>query len=354
MGKKRRRFIGIVVRVMVVVLLVTNWGFANNENRIYKRTVSINGKSVVFTDEIKEGSLRICTYTRNDESQGITNYSELDELLIALGFDREQLSTISSSSYERFASASVIRVITRYERVNDITGETFPVDRETAITESEAINAQKISNIVDKHGKKETDTKGSGTNQDAYRKVTFSYTQLSGGQFHFLTSIQWLVMPSVRDVDSVGSCAMNCTVDPNNRTGSYQYQYTTYNLNTNQTTNSTSGIYTIGNAYKKNKSEGSWYGSAGIFNLPSDITTDDYIICYTKYIASYSYDGHVNLPTLETYFNAIGTHSHAIVSSLFSDVAINIGGMTFASITLSGFLTYKQDLNVEFEIHYIP
>ncbi len=114
-----------------------------------------------------------------------------------------------------------------------------------------------------------------------------------------------------------------------------------------------SGDITITN--KKNAVNGNWYGSAGIFNLPNDPGgSGGTSVMHTDLKAYYEYQGHVSEPNTESYFNTVGTYSHATIGlSVSPSISIDTSGSASASIGLSIFAD-TDTRNAEREIHYIP
>jgi len=82
----------------------------------------------------------------------------------------------------------------------------------------------------------------------------------------------------------------------------------------------------------QNKINGNWYGSAAVYNIPND--SYGYGTYYSKLRTYFEYYGHAN----SSYFNSVGTYSHATIAIAFSpSVSIDTGGNVSASIGLSIF-----------------
>lgn len=161
----------------------------------------------------------------------------------------------------------------------------------------------------------------------------------------------WLTMPFFRVYDSIGSCAMNGTVTPNTSSG--KFWYTTKTFNMGNVSSIPSGNITITN--RTNKTNGNWYGSAGIFNLPNDPGGSAGItVMHTDLKAYYEYKGHVTQPTIASYFNTVGTYSHATIGlSVSPSISIDTSGTASASISLSLFAD-TDVRNAEREIYHRP
>ena len=121
-----------------------------------------------------------------------------------------------------------------------------------------------------------------------------------------------------------------------------------------QTTTTQTGNISSGNL--KNAVNGNWYGSAGILNLPADSYGDTISTLCKNYKAHYEYQGHVSSPSVESYFNTIGSYSHATIAVSASSPSVSISlstGEVSASIGLA--ITGAKDTrSAETEIHYVP
>lgn len=158
-------------------------------------------------------------------------------------------------------------------------------------------------------------------------------------------------MPFFRGYDSIGACAMNGTITPNTSYGKYSYNTKTFNMG--NVTTIPSGDITITD--KENAVNGNWYGSAGIFNLPNDPGgSGGTSVMHTDFTAYYEYKGHVSQPNIESYFNTVGSYSHATLGlSTDPSISIDTSGTASASIGLS-LVSLTDVRNAEREIHYIP
>ena len=371
MKKFKQIFTAIISMVLVIAMAGTSCTFADssfseNKHAESVETIQIGEETITITGYETKDKQSVRVYKRDDTAAGLTEKEDIIELLLALGIRPDMIETIPDTSFERFAIAKEIRVAVGYEKINEESGESSFVEKTVAESEAARLQEQVLEDFIKQNtgqnhsnsSNKNPDiinTRASGTNGDSYRTITFTTTYLGNGAYHYFTNVKWLNMPAVRWYDSLGACAMNNTVTPSSRTGIYQYKYTTVNYATGNVTNSTSGIYTLANAYKKNQVNGNWYGSAGVFSLPQDYETDDYGVTYYDYQATYAYDGHYTDYTNPGYFNAIGTHSHSTSYLVSSNPAITISfGVAGFSASLTLNTVYKQDYSVEDEINYLP
>ena len=180
-------------------------------------------------------------------------------------------------------------------------------------------------------------------------RVFYLVSYLGDAAYYFSTDARWLSMPLFRGYDSIGSCAQNATVIPG--TGNGYVEYDIAEIINGKTRRSSDG-YDISNC--KNAVNGSWYGSAGVFNLPNDSHIGNISTMYSNFKAHYEYEGHVTHPNTSSYFNTIGAYDHSKLRLSFSpSVSIDMNGDFSASIGLA--ITSSTDTRgVELEIHYIP
>ncbi len=164
------------------------------------------------------------------------------------------------------------------------------------------------------------------TYEDSYMRVFYLVSYLGNSAYNFSTDARWLTMPFFRGYDSIGACAMNGTVTPGTESGWVSYDITEF-IGGNSTTDS--DRYDISN--RKRAVKGNWYGSAGIFNLPTDRHIGDTSTIYKNFKAHYEYEGHAN----STYFNTIGSYDHSKLRlNLAPSASIDLNGDFSASIGL--------------------
>lgn len=103
---------------------------------------------------------------------------------------------------------------------------------------------------------------------DSYMEIAHTAAHKRSGKYLFTTDATWLTMPLFRNYDSIGSCAMDCTVTPNTAKGtvSYDIAYVMAETTYDSDEEPISDIQT--------KTPNGWAGVAGIFDLPDNVVTD--------------------------------------------------------------------------------
>lgn len=280
-------------------------------------------------------------YQNNDAHMSKDNlYLVLEEL----GLEEDNLENISEEIFDIFEASSLIvstTVYTKYDENNNLTY----LDEETALKEVSELKELQKNNIAQ-------GIATAATYKDSYMKVVYTAAYSGNGAYLFTTDASWLTMPFFRGYDSIGSCAMNATVTNSTRSGYYSFDRTLI-VSGKQTTTTVTNNFSSSDF--KNAVNGNWYGSAALINLPGDSYENTISTLYDNFKAHYQYQGHVNSPKVESYFNTIGTYSHATLAiSVTPSVGINIStGDVSASIGLS--VAGSVDTrSAELEIHYKP
>lgn len=168
---------------------------------------------------------------------------------------------------------------------------------------------------------------------DSYMEIAHTAAHKRSGKYLFTTDATWLTMPLFRNYDSIGSCAMDCTVTPNTAKGTVSYDIA-YVMAGSQTTYDSdeepiSDIQT--------KTTNGWAGVAGIFDLPDNVVTD-YVggmdIIYSNVQAHLEYYGHIASPGESRWFNSIATYDHSVfnLNTSYPSIGIDFNGDVSASI----------------------
>lgn len=313
-----------------------------------------NGYNFNIFEETDENLQTTRTYVRPDV-QTCDVSDKIDEtkaLLVALGMNEDAIDNLSASGLQNFANGSTISVTTSYIKY-DKEGNATYLPENVAVMEATQLQNQRRQSFISGISPYSTPDY-EGSTEDGYLLVTYAVTDTSNsshpGRFFFSTDAEWLAMPVFRGKDSLGSCAMDCTVSNETRYGNYSYDVLTNN-----------GVDTIydedgGDITNiQNKPEGNWYGSAGIFNLPNDVQGLGISIMYENFAAHFEYEGYVTSPSESRNFNTVGSYSHSTMSlSINPSLSIDLGsGDVSASIGLS-VVDGEDRASVEFTVHYIP
>lgn len=183
---------------------------------------------------------------------------------------------------------------------------------------------------------------------------TVAYQDNDPGCYLFSTDANWLVMPEMRGTDSIGSCYQDGTVDFTSRSGYYKYTVKNINMITGATNASNKKVNLTSSKFNDANANGGFYGSVGLVSLPSDTEMNATYTVNVDYEAHYEYKGHLRHPSLETYFNSIGTYSHNYVTLTVNptiEISLTPGLNLGATI---GIVKGSENTSAGGEVHYIP
>lgn len=348
-----------IVLSLVMLLSMSVTAFASDTGTTETQlTVVQDGYSFSITEKITAEYAVVRTFYNDDSStRSATDLNKTKALLISLGMKEKAVSKLTTETLQDFADSSYIVVSTSYTKFDEEAGVSTAVSKTTALAEASAIQAAKESAFIQNaqnaltRGLKDNESDVPGEFIDSYMEITHAAAYQGEGLYLFTVDATWLTMPFFRGYDSIGSCAMNGTVTPNTRSGYYSYD-TLMVDSLGRITRSSTGDLNITN--KQNDTNGNWYGSAGIVNLPNDAASEYSSIMHSNFEAHYQYKGHVNYPELMSWFNSVGTYDHATIGISFSpSVSIEVGGNVSASIGLNIFASVDSR-PAEIEINHIP
>ena len=355
--KHFKKLVSVALSAVTVMGMSVTAFAAEPQTSEIEKTISANGYDFTVTEHTAPDYSVSRTYTKSMMTRSATTEDETRAMLLALGMNEDEINAIPADTLQDFANGKEVTVVTSYTKRNETANTTVGLPEETALTSAAALSEEQENYILENQqgiatcGEKPNNSTTAGVFEDSYMKITHSAINQGNGSYKFTVNATWLTMPFFRGYDSIGSCAMNGTVTPNTSSGKYWYTTKTYYLG--KVTSTPSGNITITN--KSNAVNGNWYGSAGIFNLPNDPgSSNGTTVLHTDLKAYYEYKGHVSKPKAESYFNTVGTYSHATVGISFSpSISIDTTGTASASIGLSLFAD-KDVRNAEREIHYRP
>lgn len=333
--------------------------FAVNENNYVKhKTIKTNGYSFDITEKTDNNYSIIRTYTKDiANNKSSKDLDETKALLVSLGMDEDSVDELYTDTLYTFADSLNIGVTTTYTKYDEENNTSTPVSESVAKAEASKFQSEyesslrEMSQNISNFSTNIKKAAKSAVYKDSYMKVTHAVAYKGSGSYLFSVNTEWLTMPIFRGRDSIGSCAMNCTVTPNTAKGYYSYKTTTAdNLGHVRTTNS--GKVEIKD--KQNAVNGNWYGSAGMFNLPSNYSSSQLTSKHTELKAHYEYKGHISDPDQANWFNTVGTYNHTTVGiSYNASVEIKLNGKVSATIGLN-VLAATKSRSAELEIYYKP
>ncbi len=279
--------------------------------------------------------------------------SETELLLQELGMDPRFIKHMSTEKLQFLASCETITTYTSYTKNND-SGVTY-LPEATALQESAELKQLQI-NEFEKNTNLSRSTESAATNpikdfyNDSYMSLSHTVAYDGDATYLFITDAIWLTMPLYRAIDSLGSCAMGCTVTPGSQSGYYLYSGRFYaNGELIHTEDEFKNITTYGNAIN-----GNWYGSAGSFDLPDNAI--DNSVMFVDFCARFDYYGHVHDPDSSKWINSVGTYEHTTLGVVLNQ-AMNIEvakhPLVSATIGLDS-IASSEVRAVELEIYYTP
>lgn len=356
--KKIKSIIAIVLVIVLTISVNVTVYAINNDDYVNHKIIETNGYSFRITEKISKNHNITRTYNKDITiNHSANDLNETKALLVSLGMDDESVNELSIDTLQAFSDSLNIMVTTSYTKYNEENNTSTQVSESAAITEANKIQSEyelsllKMSQNLSAFSTSVTKATEPAVYKDSYMKVTHAVAYKGSGSYLFSVDAEWLTMPIFRGYDSIGSCAMNCTVTPNTAKGHYSYNTTIVDSWGNITTTN-SGNKTITN--KQNAIEGNWYGSAGVFNLPNNYADANSSISHTGFKAHYEYKGHVSQPNQANWFNTVGTYDHATIGISFSpSIGIDLGGDVSASIGLE-ILAAVKSRPAELEIYYKP
>ena len=288
----------------------------------------------------------------NDE--GNINFDKLVTILKLLGMDDYSIAMLDDEAIRACADGKELYYITSYTK-NDADGNVVYITKDEAlqsVSELKIRQKQLLNNIINAEDSERSRaiTSYQDSFSDSYMVINYLVSHEGSGYYFYSVSSVWLTMPYFRGIDSLGSCAQNSTVSNNTRSGYCWYGVTEYNSG-NVTTNS---VTTYSGISYGNAANGNWYGAACSFNLPDDYISDNYYIVYDSFGAHFQYSGYINYPTVESWFNAVGSYTHTRWNVSFSpSFTITYPGSVSASIGLN--VNQTTDIRgAEVLIHHVP
>ena len=284
-------------------------------------------------------------------SDGKLTNQETKSLLLQLGMGAKFIENMSYETINYLSTCESIVTNTSYIKTDE-SGITY-LPKDTAL--KEAIELSQIQNAI-LSSCKDVDLFTANPANDIYRAffdtsyISLTHTVAYDGnaEYTFITSAIWLTMPLYRNFDSLGSCAMGCTVVPGSQYGYFLY-VTNYYANGEliSTEDYFENITNYGNAVN-----GNWYGSAGYFCLPSNELSSS--VRFNDFCAYYQYTGHVHDPESAKWINSVGSYEHTTAGLVIAPgISIEFGGSTTATIVLNVFVASEM-YPAEVEFYYTP
>lgn len=339
----KKNFISILLIIIICMNLISTTSAENTREIIFSDadiTQIVDSNHSVIRMLEKKSIVSNSKITNMD-----INYQEVKKMLANMGMDLGSIEMLSKDELEEYANSKKMKTISSYCRVDSDGIITY-------ITKNEAIQkAYEINQMLET-------SRNFGIVSDAFRDsymhIYYGVTDLGNGNFKFVTQARWLTMPLFRGKDAVGGCAQNCTVTPGTQSGYYQFKRKIY-MNgqlISEVGPSETKTNILSNEFQT-ASNNNFFGSAAIVNLPDDMVHVESSTIYEDYFVHTQYNGHVNNPGIETWFNSTGSYVHSKISFTSSpSLTIDINGVA-GSIGLG--LQFNEEIrSVLLEIHHTP
>lgn len=268
------------------------------------------------------------------------------EELKLLKLSDEIIAGMDTETLLRYATGGDINVTVAYYKTDE-NGNTSLVSEEEAERAAQKINPLAI-----------TDPEEQDTEEDSYMRLWHAAQNMGNGTYKFGTAAVWKLMPTFRFTDSLGSAAMECTVNPDTQTGYYSYELFhsdgSGNLVEHLTNDDTREYFSSGDF--QFPTNGPFYGCGVTFDLPdnrlSDVA-DSYV--YSNYQAYVEYEGSVNYPDERTNFNSNATYDHSQIRlDISHSLSIGKRGNIDGTIGLSGIEVKTEPRTVQLLVNYVP
>lgn len=284
-------------------------------------------------------------------SMKLSDYSSTKIMLHTMGMPNEIINNLSEEDLELYATTPTMYSICSYFKTTK--------DGQTSIvTESEALAAKSAEELRLSRSSID-DGETEGTYEDSYMFICTSITDISTnsdkGALRFSTAAEWLTMPNFRLTDMLGITAQECTVSKNGYKAYIQYIEKTIDNGKVISTRNYDDTYRdipikdfdapIGN--------GTYNGGGITFGMPSNTSIAPTLKTVCSNVQVYlQFNGHTAHPNQDTWFNVVGTYSHAKIQ-LDLNPSISFDPKPVGSLSLT--LTPSQEKrNTLFDAHYLP
>lgn len=334
---------------MVSAITLSSSLFALSDSAKAVKEIPLNGATFSIA---KSDTGTIYSMVRNNVNDiskiSLTGFLDTKQELSMLGMETDQIEKLDYNDLVRYATCKNIIASVSYIKTNENRTQEY-------ISEATALRESAIAN--------NGDSKQQNQVSDDYMRIWHcvthiedEFTNSNSGLMHFETSARWLTMPTFRGIDSLASCASNCTVIGS----SVNYGIVAYTEYDCTVFSGIPGDYYVDENYRiyhpvepKILTEGSFTGTGFTFDLPNDEydgTSPSHL--YSDFVAYFGYYGHVSNPELATYFNSKGNYSHSYV---YIGVTPSIGFSDENTIGLDfSIVGSKEDRGTFIEFHYVP
>ena len=306
-------------------------------------------ESYTISESTDSAGRVIRSVEREIDSDRLMSADETREMLRSLGMPEQAIEGMDEKDLARYAASPNIYTSDAYIRTDSL-------GRMTYVTELEA-----VMGAAEQKSEFSPLASGSDTYRDSYMNLYFVAADLDDGNgtYLFATNALWLTMPDFRWKDGVGAVAQDVAINYSTMGGYYQYRQERYYNGVLQSTLLPAQTRTTLSRYDfqaATDSTGTFYGVGTVVELPNDTgaPVDGMEIIYTDYFVHAEFEANIRHPTLETYFNAIGSYVHKTfgVSGEVS-IAVDTTGTVAVGLGLQP-KAHCEGRHIPVFVHYAP
>lgn len=280
-------------------------------------------------------------------SMAASDYSDTKDMLRKMNILDSTIDNLPEEDLHLYATTSYMYTVSSYLKT-DGNGQT------SIVSEDEALAAQSLEENLARGGLSYTNY-----TEDSYMFLCVSVANLdNAGELRFMVDAKWLTMPVYRLSDSLGISSTEATVSTNNFSAYTEYyaQTIVYGEVIKELTYDDTHKSIPVNKFQAPLTNGPYNGGGITFSLPNDDISAAYDIPETRVMrfhAHLRFNGHTTHPDIDTWYNVVGSYSHA-KRQFQTNPSLSIDGKGMSgSIGLS--MTPTDDRrNVLVEAHYVP
>ena len=356
----------VICVLLTLALLIPNFVSVNAADHSQNEKVTTVTDSMygfTYTEYVDENNQTIRTYKKQQsstrssaDSSGLARAGELSleatkVLLAALGMEDRFINKLSDQALQEYAECEEIYAVSSYTKT-DADGKVTNVSKEEAMN---AANLRAAVPAPDPGGGSYPSYEG--TFSDSYMYISYVVSYRGAGCYRYSIDAIWLTMPVFRGYDSLGACSQNMTVENYTRNGWRSYtQIASVNgdVEYHDYVEYTQSGYS--DFYYENATNGNWYGSAVVFDLPIDVSGDNANWLINRdYCVHFEFIGEVSQPDQQMNFNTVGSYCHTrVVLSPTFTIGIATSGLS-VSIGINTIVAKDiRTAELNSSISYIP
>lgn len=321
-------------------------GFAAKEESDVKNIETMDYRITKTVNSLGQSVSKMERTASMPYSMESSDYSNTKVMLHTMGMTNEAINNLSEEDLELYATTPTMYSTCSYFKT-DKDGQTSIVSESVALAAKSAEELRLSKSLVD------------DIIRDSYMYVYTSVADISTssdrGAFRYAAVAEWLTMPTVRLKDMLGVTAQESTVSRDGYMAYIQYIERTID---NGKVISTRGYEDTNRDipikdFDAPIGDGTYNGGGITFTMPSDSSIAPTLKTVCSSVQVYlQFNGHTTHTNQETWFNVVGTYSHATIQ-LVVNPSISLDANPVGSLSLT--LTPGQEKrNTLIEAHYLP